>query len=265
MIRDLFINLTTRLSPHLRALGYLDEAIAMRKRSRRNREAWKTHLDNTRRFVLASAEKCRSRGKVVVLGSGLLLDVPLPELAGMFQEVFLMDVVCLPEVGQQIRAYRNVMFLEHDATNIAERLYQNSLRGDTALPEPAPLAAAYNGAGFVVSLNILSQLWVVPRAFIGRHLPSVPLEQVEDWCSRIVEAHYSTLRSLSRDICIIGDYEFVKRDSRGAIISRSTTVYDLALPAPDASWTWNILPPGAEGVSKELIVGAWHFPRSSRT
>ncbi len=261
MFSNLLATLTTPLSPSLRALGYLDEAIAMRRRARRNRDAWQPHLVNTRSFVLSSAEKCRDRNKAVVLGSGLLLDVPLAELSDLFRDVVLMDVVCLAEVRRQIKRYPNVRFIERDAIGVAERLFRQSTGEATALPEPSSSVGAYDGASLVVSLNILSQLWVVPRAFIGRLHRAIAPEQVDDWCARVVEAHYSALRGLSCDVCLIGDHEVVKRDRDRNIISRGSTVYGLKLPPPDASWTWNIVPIGKESphTSKELLVGAWHF------
>ncbi|MEK6742852.1 MAG: hypothetical protein AABZ15_04555 [Nitrospirota bacterium] len=266
MLLDLFTHLTTSCSPYVRRLGYLDEAIAMRSRYRRNRTAWQPHLNNTRRFVLAVAEKVLHRDKVVVLGSGLLLDVPLAELTGMFREVVLMDTVCLPEVRKQIRGYGKVSFIERDVTNIAERLYTNRQQGIPELPRAVPVEID-NDADLVVSLNILSQLWVMPRTYVSSQRPALPHDQVEDWCRQIEEFYYSSLRSLSCDVCLIADHEVVKLDTDGAIISRASTVYDLVLPAPDASWTWNIAPAtnNARSASKELVVGAWHMqPRTSR-
>jgi hypothetical protein len=66
---------------------------------------------------------------------------------------------------------------------------------------------------------------------------------------------------MSCDVCLVADHEFIKRDKGGSIISRASTVYDLNLPDPDASWTWNIVPAGNNGraSSKELTVGAWHM------
>lgn len=262
MLLDIFTSLTTPCSPYIRALGYLDEALAMRRRYRRNKTAWQPHLENTRRFVLSTAEKCRDRGKVIILGSGLLLDVPLVEFSGMFREVVLMDVVCLPGVGKRIRRYNNVRFVEHDVTNVAERLCWNSQAGIQELPGFTPASSAWGeDAGLVVSLNVLSQLWVVPRAFACRELPELDSARVDEWCGRIVEAHYAALRSLSCPVCLVADHEFVKRNRGGGIISRASTVYDLALPEPDESWTWNIAPLGRQSPygSKELIVGAWHL------
>ncbi len=262
MLLDLFTHLTTSCSPCVRRLGYLDETVAMRGRYRRNRTEWQPHLDSTYAFVLAVAEKVQNRNKVVVLGSGLLLDVPLAELSAMFREVVLMDIVCLPEVRRQIKGYGNVSFIKHDVTNIAERLYMNRQQGTNELPKAVPAPSEIDkGAGLVVSLNILSQLWVIPRTFAAKQRPVLPHDQVEDWCRQLVESHYASLRSMSCGVCLVADHEFIKRDNGGSIISRGSTIYDLVLPEPDASWTWNIVPAGnnARSSSKELNVGAWHM------
>jgi hypothetical protein len=264
VLSDLLAMLATPLSPPLRALGYLDETLDMRRRSKRNHEAWQPHLENTRRFVLSAAQECADRNRAVILGSGLLLDVPLAELSALFRDVVLMDVVCLPETRKQIKQYPNVRFIEHDATGVAVKLYLLSRSGTSALPEPVSLASAYENASFVVSLNILSQLWVVPRAFIGRHFCAIAPEQVDDWCARIVEAHYSALRKLGCSVCLVGDHEYAKRDREGNIISKGSTVHGLKLPGPAASWTWNIAPvgKGSPYASKELRVGAWRFGKN---
>jgi hypothetical protein len=267
MFHDLLTYLTTPCSPHLRRLGYLDEMIAMKRRYRRNRSAWESHLDSTRRFVLSVVEKCRNRSKAVVAGSGLLLDVPLAELSTLFNDVVLMDVICLPEVRRHIRGYRNVTFLERDVTNIAKRLFDARMQGLPILPEAAPaLPGIGDDTGLLVSLNILSQLWVIPRAYAARQGPVPSEDQMDDWCRRIVESHYASLRSMTWDVCLIADYEFVKRDKEGSIFSKASTIYDLPLPEPDASWTWNIVPLGKDSryLSKDLSVGAWHLPARTR-
>jgi hypothetical protein len=266
MLLDLFTNLTTSCSPYIRRLGYLDETIAMRARYRRNRTAWQPHLDSTNAFVLAVAKKVRNRSKIVVLGSGLLLDVPLAELSAMFQEVVLMDIVCLPEIRRQIKGYHNVSFQEHDVTNIAERLYTNRQQNIHELPKAVPDPSRVDkNTGLIVSLNILSQLWVIPRTYAAKQRPSFPHDQVEDWCRQIVEAHYASIASMACDVCLVADHEVVKRKYDGSIISRASTIYDLVLPEPDASWTWNIVPAGKDGrsSSKELNVGAWHMHHGS--
>lgn len=260
MLHEFLTYLTTPCPPAVRRMGYVRELIAMRGRYKRRRIAWEPHLDNTRRCVRKAAERCRNRNKVVVLGAGLLLDVPLAELSSLFQEVILMDIVCLPEVRKRIKGYDNVTFVERDVTSIAQRLYSNKRQGRYDLPEPVP---AFTGIDdqidLVVSLNILSQLTVVPREYAIRHLPGLAEDQVDEWCGRIVESHIAALRALTCSVRLVADYEFVKRDRDGNVFSRGSTVSGLTLPKPDSSWIWTIAPLGEESRawSKELMVGAW--------
>ncbi len=242
-------------------MDYLSEAIAMRGRYKRNRAAWQPHLEHTRRFVLSAAEKCQNRNKAVILGAGLLLDVPIEELSSMFQEVILLDIVFLPEVRKSIQRYGNVKLVQHDVTNIAGKIHINIQRGLRELPKADSLISEVaENASLVVSLNILSQLWVVPRAYVLKKLPGLSEEHVDDWCRQIVKSHYSFLLSMPCAVCLVADHEFVKRDRKGSIVSQGSTITGLALPQPDDSWTWNIVPMGEDRqyLSKELIVGAWH-------
>ncbi len=261
MFFDLFSFLTAPHPQYVRNMGYLDEARAMQKRYEQSRAAWQPHLEQTRRFVVSAAEQCRERKKVVVLGSGLLLDVPLEELSAMFEEVILLDVVLLPTVRGLAKKYERVSLVQYDVTNVAARLYENVSRGVRELPPPLPAVTMIDrDTSLVVSLNILSQLWVIPRAFALAKMPGLDEETLEDWCRLIVESHYTYLASLPCPVCLVADHDFVQRDQAGNIARRGSTVFDFILPASEASWSWNIMPAdGRRLLSKELIVGAWNF------
>lgn len=262
MLYELFTSLTTPCPQYVRHMDYLHEIIAMKSRYRRNRDAWEPHLENTRRYVLSSAEECRNRSKAVVLGAGLLLDVPLKELSSMFREVVLLDIVLLPEVLKSARKYDNVRIIQHDVTNLARKLHENILHGQHELPEASPaIPEIDDDTGLVVSLNILSQLWVMPRAYALKKLRNLAEDRIDVWCRQIVESHYAFLTSLPCTICLVADHEFIQRDREGAIVRRSSTICGFALPAPDTSWSWNIVPFGEDHqfLSKELNVGAWLY------
>ncbi len=262
MLSEFFTYLTTSCPRYVRHMDYLSEAIAMRERYRRNLNAWQPHLEHSRRFILDAASRCRERSKVVVLGAGLLLDVPLAELSKMFREVVLLDIVLLPDISREVKKYCNATVIQNDVTNMAEKLYNNIQKGVRGLPEAAPeISPLFDNAGLVVSLNILSQLWVMPRVYALGKLPRIDEEKLDDWCRQIVESHYAFLLSFSCPVCLIADHEFIKRDREGAIVGRGTTVAGFPLPEPHASWTWNIVPLCGDGqyASKELTVGAWHL------
>ncbi len=77
----------------LRRRGYVRQSGLLHARSRRCRAAWAPHLARARGVILAAAEATVGRGSAVVLGSGLLDDVPLDSLAKLFDRVTLVDAV----------------------------------------------------------------------------------------------------------------------------------------------------------------------------
>jgi hypothetical protein len=262
MFYELYTYLTTPCPQYVRHMDYLSEAIAMRGRHRRNRIAWQPHLEQTRQAILSAAGKSRNRGKIVVLGSGLLLDVPLEELSAAFHEVVLLDIVFLPEVYKRVKRYNNVRLVQQDVTNMAQKLYENIKSGHHGLPKSAPAVPDIDeNTGLVISLNILSQLWVMPRAYALKMLRNLDEEVVDDWCKQITGSHYAFLQSLICPVCLIADHAFVKRDQEGRLVSQGSTIAGLALPEPEASWTWNIAPLGGKErfFAKELKVGVWRM------
>jgi len=262
MLPELFTYITTRCPSHIRRMGYLYEAIGLKCRYKRHPASWQNHLEKTRQFVLSAAGKSQGRGKVIILGSGLLLDVPLETLSSMFREVVLIDIVCLPEVHRRIKEYDNVIFLQQDVTNIAETLYQNVQYGRRELPSARSVVPEIDkDTGLVISLNTLSQLTVVLRKYALKKLKGLARDHVEAWCRQIIEAHYAFLRSLPCNLCLIADHRYTKRDRNGRITAQGSTISGISLPAPDDSWTWNIAPIGEESrfYSKELDVGAWYI------
>ena len=72
--------LTWTLTPCDRAarrLGYLHAAIGLQSRAARCREAWREHRARARQAVRVSLQQCSGRRTALVLGSGLLGEIPL--------------------------------------------------------------------------------------------------------------------------------------------------------------------------------------------
>jgi hypothetical protein len=263
MFSEFITSVTTRCPQYVRRMEYLYQAIALRGRYRRRRAGWQPHLDKTKEFILGAARKCQKRDKVVVLGSGLLLDVPIEALADIFHEVVLVDVVHLPEVRKRIRQYKNVRTLQGDITNVAEKLYWDVQQGQNELPLSEPsIPEADASTGLVISLNILSQLSTIPQDYVRKKLPEHDEETIAAWCDQIHETHYQALKALPCEVCLIADHEYVCKNKEGNVIEQGSTVGRVKLPEPDASWWWKIAPLGSASrhSSKELHVGAWFLP-----
>ena len=83
MLAEWFRHLSTPCDPKLKRMGYLKELISIDARHKRCFEAWAPHLEHCKKKIILEAAEGIPRRRVTVLGSGLLLDIPLEPLAPM--------------------------------------------------------------------------------------------------------------------------------------------------------------------------------------
>ncbi|MFJ5370638.1 hypothetical protein ACIPIA_15600, partial [Bosea sp. CER48] len=110
----------------------------------------------------------------VILGSGLLRDIPLGLLAANFDRVLLVDAVHLPQVRLRMRLRQNVVMLTRDLTGAAGWLAGK----DQGRADPLADLVADPTVDLVVSANLLSRLarpiedWLADHPADGAGLPS---------------------------------------------------------------------------------------------
>ncbi len=143
MLAECLTFLTTPCPWRLRRLGYLGQVIGTQSRFRRCRSAWAPHLENCRRTILEAARSVADRRKATVLGSGLLLDVPLAELAATFKEVALVDVLHMRSARRAAARFPNVRLVEADVSGVIAGLPSHR---HTAFAEAA-VGAPLRGVG----------------------------------------------------------------------------------------------------------------------
>ena len=234
-----------------RRLGLLHQSVLLRARYRRLRAVWAPHREACRRFVSAAAARAPRGGRAVVLGSGLLIELPLDELAAHFSELVLVDAVHgWPERWQAWRR-PGVRLETRDITGVLERLSSGS-----DLPEPA-FALAGERYDFAVSANLLSQLPLFPLWHLeGRYPP----ETLDAFARALIEAHLGGLRALAPVSCLISDFErhFLDGDT---LLDADDLLSGAVLPPPDADWLWEIAPRPEDSPDYDLRhrVGGWVF------
>lgn len=256
MLAEWWSYLTTPCSPEARRMGYLRESIAIRARHRRCRHAWAPHLAKTRQALTASLERCRQRRTALVLGSGLLLDVPLAELAASFEEVWLVDMVHLPVARREAARYPNVRCIEWDVSECAAAVLAG--KGRDALVEGRPSAFLQEArVDWVGSVNLLSQLPLLPLAWLGEAPSSThPLAVA------MMRRHLDYLSRFRAVVCLVADAEQLRVDGDGTM-GGADLATPLGLSAHAFSqWWWDLAPAGevARGYAIRHRVLACHWP-----
>jgi hypothetical protein len=243
VIVELIEYLTTPCSWSMRKLGYLNGQIGIKVRHRQCRRAWKPHLERTKQAIRSAILDCPQRRRAVVLGSGLLLDVPLSDLTATFREVILVDVV--HPLGVQLSAVwrRNVTLLRADVTATAEELTKVARTPSLPLPHATPqLFCDDPEVDYVVSLNLLSQLPYVPSFYLEKN--SRPEHEIDAYSRDLIETHLDYLRRLPGVVTLISDVEKLKVDRSGKVVDRFDILYGAALPWRADEWTWDHVPFG---------------------
>lgn len=243
MLAEMLLYRLTRAEPWAEALGYREGAVRLWSRAGRCARAWKPHTDRCRAEILAGIEACAKRRTALILGSGVLADVPLRELSRAFAKVALVDIVHLPTVKWRAKRLGNVVCETVDLAGVAAGLARSVER-------PWPVPGSRYGlddptVDFVVSLNLVSQLPLGPCEFIETKL-GLGEGDADSYGKSIVEAHLAHLAAFDARVLVLGDRERLYLDASGRVFDRDDPLYGAALPPVDAEWDWDVAPLGEQ-------------------
>jgi hypothetical protein len=225
----------TPVSRLARTQGFLRGSIQIRSRYGRCRNAWAPHLARTRRMILEAASLCQSRGRVLILGGGLIHDVPVAELCAGFGEVLLVDLAHPISSRFQTCRYRNLRRLEADVSGVMAGLDR------TGFPDvPTPdLCCGTPDVDLVVSVNLLSQLCWAPARILEPHPDP---DRVRTFLAGVVRAHLDALKNLPCAAALVTDHAWRRREVRTGKTTRWEVLQGIRLPAGGGRWDWEIAP-----------------------
>ena len=220
-----------------RRMGFLSECVGIWARQRRHGAAWADHQARSKAAILAALPP-PPRRRALVFGAALVLDVPLAELADAFDEVVLIDLMFLPATRRAAKRLGNVTLCVHDVSE--------SLTGiEAGRPRVAAPARFHDdpAVDLVVSANLLSQLPIVPNAYLAREFA-----WDEAACAalgrELVAAHLAYLGGFRCSVVLISDVERLIEDRGGREIARFSALFDMPLEWPGEEWLWPVAPFG---------------------
>ncbi len=246
MLREAFTHLTTPCAEPWRAMGYLRELIAIDARHRRCHAAWQPHVARTEALITSAADATTARSKAVVLGAGILADIPLRALASMFETVVLVDVCFLRTTRRRAKTFANVRLETADITGAAAALHAWADAGAKMADRPgldAPNMPSVTGADLVISANVLSQLPLTPLHYLRRRAPHLTEGERTALARDLVRAHLAMLAQCTGVVCLITE---VAREFRTDDNVRETEdpLWGVTVDPGTETWTWDVAPRG---------------------
>jgi len=265
MMFEFLRNWRTECPATARRLGLAREHFDIAKRHARVRTAWASHLAASRALMLEVAARRPRRERALIIGAGDCLDVPVAELAGLFQTVVLADIVTGPEARGWAKKFPGrVRCVNWDASGALAAL---AAVKDTVPAHEAPGYFTRADPGlppggepdFIVSANCISQLGLVP----GHSLPAQETDkELPERCARAAaRRHLAWLQERPGVRLLIADAARLDLAADGRQLKRETLHERFGLPKPDRSWRWDLapIPEWSQDFHRVHEVGAWIY------
>ena len=224
---------------------YIRSSVSLWARARRCAKDWQAHEDNSKALVRTKVAGLHQRRTVVVLGSGLLRDVPIELLAKKFDTVVLVDLVHLASVRMKMmrKKYRNVRLSSRDLSG-----YDALIAGGAI--EPLSFLRQVPYLDLVISANLLSQLGIGASQRLAAE-PAGPV--ATEGSRRLIEAHLDGMRQLPAATCVITDTTYSVLDRSGTVLETTDLLRGIEVAPVAKVWDWPVSPFGEKNNAYEVV------------
>ncbi len=239
MLAELILRAITPAPRPIRRMGLVGASIGLWSRAGRRGKDWAPHEERCHAIVRRAMDGLPQYRTVLVLGSGLVRDVPLPDLLALFERVVLVDAVHLPAVRLRTMFERHVELVTCDLSGMGDWL------AGTAETRRDPMSRFRSDEtiDLVISANLLSQMPIGVETALERN-PERAAKLPDDLPARTVQAHLDDLDTFKCRVCLLTDVEMHERDRTGAVTDTLDLLHGIALPEPDDGWSWTVAPFG---------------------
>ncbi len=263
MLRQFIRSIRVDAHPAARRLGLVREHIAIDARHARVAKAWQSHLESSHAAIREMAGGCPGRNRVLVIGAGDCLDVPVLDLVEQFKEVILADVVISPIVRDFEKTLPSkVKGIVWDATGALALLAGSSgpltaIEAATIFEQSDPGPPPGGEPDLVISANCLSQIGLVPAESLPKAQPDPAF--VHRCAQAAARRHIRWLGERSGRRLLMADAARLNISPDGKLLRREPLTDPIGLPLPDRQWRWDLapIPEWSHRYHRVHEVGAW--------
>ncbi|HEX2920086.1 MAG TPA: hypothetical protein VHO50_02855 [Bacteroidales bacterium] len=226
----------------LTKMGYYDYQSGLIFRNFHQEGGWDEHNRSCREYILKTVDRINP-AKITVLGSGWLLDFPLIEIIERNISIVLVDIIHPPEVVKQVSCFDKVNLVEADVSGGLIKNVWEAIRNKPFLKKlksiediDIPVFEFKTDPGLVVSLNILTQLEVLPLKLLEKNA-TINNEEREKFRLRVQQNHIDLLNK--HKSVLISDKEEIHTDAKGVVKVDRTVLGQIPPGEFHDEWTWN--------------------------
>ena len=240
----------------LSRLGYYNYQHGFIVRHLNQETGWNSHLEKCRSFIIKALEIHKPE-KVTVLGSGWLLELPLTEMLEKVSKVCLVDIIHPPEVIQQVSHLPGVELKTEDVSGgLIDEIWRKTSRipffknlkslNDVSVPEYKPDF----DPGMVISLNILTQLEILPLKHLIKKSKANE-EELNRLRKEIQNNHICFLKKYKS--VLITDVTEIFTDRSGNVSEKQSVITALPDGFYKEEWTWDFDLKGSDYYGKRSV------------
>lgn len=241
-LRPIVDHLLTFPPASTRAMGFVREISGIRRRYLRVQQAWANHVTECQQVIREGMTRATQHRKAVILGAGLMHDIPLAELCATFREVVLVDIYHPFSSRWRTRQWNNLRRVTADITNTVAEAYRVAWDRDDPLPVSAPtLFLDDPEVDYVASVNLLSQLPCMPMDYLqSQRVHST--DKILRYVQHLLTAHMVYLKQLPGVVTLITDIERLKYNLMNQLLERKDLFYGVPPPCGEREWEWKLAP-----------------------
>ena len=236
MIIELFTYIREKFHhPHSESFGHLVESISLHAKEQRCREAWSSHRQAAKQFIIKHCSPLKIKDTAIILGSGPLHEIPIEWLSQHFKKVVLVDIIHLQSTKKSIRHLKNIEFVTHDISELETEL----LKGNLNPKVPETMFGA--SPSVVISANILSQIPLHLERYLQKNFPTLTDSERDAYLLQSSLNHLTYLQKFPCKVLLFTDIERRFLDENNVLLETERG-HELNLPAPAEEWMWNVSP-----------------------
>jgi hypothetical protein len=248
--------LRTRSNKMAQEWGYTYQNVSLKFRSRRCKEAWRHHIDQCHQLVREQVLTVKPKS-VMVLGSGLLLEIPLEALLESCEKIFLVDLVHAAKIRKLAKKFPQIKLIEKDLSSVLGFLKKGQAPFVMkSIPWDQLPAWDLPKVDWVISANLMSQIPLI----ISETLP-MSSKVYADFARRLRDLHIERTCSQGKQGLLFADFETSYRDRDGELLKKESYKVTLGPLKFLKEWEWEISPYGetSKDYKVEMLVKAYAY------